>query len=222
MEEEQGSWSDLLAPRMRYALLIGILLAFFNNWTGWSVIGGYVPRLFEAAGFGRESAIRDYIFIYGAMGGLTLVSIFLSDKVGRRPLWIIASVLAMFITAACGFVFHWNLTGTVVLVVIALITVPHGLALGGIPWLMMSELFPTNLRAKAVAITTTILWTFIFTGVYLFPTIINLSERLTGSSGGAFWLFTVICFLSLLFGIFVMPETKGRSLEEIARSWKNK
>ncbi len=222
MEEEQGSWSDLLAPGMRYALLIGILLAFFNNWTGWSVIGGYVPRLFEAAGFGRESAIRDYIFIYGAMGGLTLVSIFLSDKVGRRPLWIIASVLAMFITAACGFVFHWNLTGTVVLVVIALITVPHGLALGGIPWLMMSELFPTNLRAKAVAITTTILWTFIFTGVYLFPTIINLSERLTGSSGGAFWLFTVICFLSLLFGIFVMPETKGRSLEEIARSWKNK
>ena len=103
---------------------------------------------------------------------------------------------------------------------IVLVTIPHGIALGGLPWLMMSELYPTRLRAKAVAVTTTILWCFIFFGAYLFPGILQLSEKLVGSEGAAFWLFTVISLFSFLFGRTIMPETKGRSLEEIAASWK--
>ena len=205
---------------IRYALLIGMLLAFFNNWTGWSVIGGYLPRLFEAAGFDREAGLRNTFFVLGAMGVLTLISISLTDRVGRRPLWNVASFAAILVTFCCGMVFHLNLTGWMVLLMILLCTIPHGLALGGLPWLMMSELYPTKLRAKAVAVTTTILWSFIFAGAYLFPTIEKHAINTVGSTGGAFWLFSIICVFSLLFGLFVMPETKGRSLEEIADSWK--
>jgi sugar porter (SP) family MFS transporter len=219
MHADQGSWSDLLTPGMLWALFIGIALAFFNNWTGWSVIGGYIPRLFEAAGYQREDAIRDFVFVYGAMGLLTLVSISLADRVGRRPLWMFASVLAALITLLCGFVFAWGWKGTPVVIVIALITLPHGLALGGLPWLMMSELFPTRLRAKAVAVTTTVLWIFIFTGAYLFPSISRWSEEAVGSVAAAFWLFTGVCILSFFFGWLVMPETKGRTLEDIGESW---
>jgi len=219
LRADEGRWADLLAPGMRWALFIGIMLAFFNNWTGWSVIGGYVPRLFEAAGYRREDAIRDFVFVYGAMGALTLISICLADRLGRRPLWIFASALGILITFLCGLVFAWGWQGTIVLIVIALITLPHGLALGGLPWLMMSELFPTRLRAKAVAVTTTTLWVFIFTGVYLFPLITSWSDRIFGSVAGAFWLFTVVCIFSLLFGWLVMPETRGRSLEDIGDSW---
>ena len=219
LHADQGRWADLLAPGMLWALFIGIMLAFFNNWTGWSVIAGYIPRLFEAAGYRREDAIRDFVFVYGTMAVLTLVSISLADRVGRRPLWMGASLLGVVITLFCGFVFAWGWKGTPVMLVIALITIPHGLALGGLPWLMMSELYPTRLRAKAVAVTTTTLWCFIFAGAYLFPSITAWSERACGSVAGTFWLFTGVCVLSFLFGWLLMPETKGRTLEDIGESW---
>ena len=107
------------------------------------------------------------------------------------------------------------------LIVVILCTVPHGIGLGGIPWLMMSELFPTRIRAKAVSITTTFLWITIFSGAYLFPALTTASKHLVGSVGGAFWLFTIICILAFLFGLLMMPETKGRTLEQIAESWKH-
>ncbi|OHB79053.1 MAG: hypothetical protein A2V98_01985 [Planctomycetes bacterium RBG_16_64_12] len=221
LEQETGRWGELFAPGMRYALLIGILLAFFNNWTGWSVMGGYVPMLFEMSGLeDRARAILQFAVTYGMMGLMTVVSLVLMDRVGRRPLWLFASLLMAAITCAAGLVFHFHLTGIIVLIVVMLCTVPHGIALGGIPWLMMSELFPTRLRAKAVSITTTFLWVTIFSGAYLFPALTTAAENLVGSMGGVFWLFTIICVVSFLFGVFMMPETKGRTLEEIAESWK--
>lgn len=221
LEQETGSWGELFAPGMRYALLIGILLAFFNNWTGWSVMGGYIPMLFEMSGLDdRARAILQFTVTYGCMGLMTVVSLVLMDRVGRRPLWMFASLLMAAITCTTGLVFHYQYTGPVVLLVIILCTVPHGIALGGIPWLMMSELFPTRLRAKAVSVTTTILWIAIFTGAYLFPALTTVSKNLVGTVGGVFWLFTGVCLLAFLFGWRMMPETKGRTLEQIAQSWK--
>jgi SP family arabinose:H+ symporter-like MFS transporter len=305
LNEEEGSWGELLKPGIRTAVLIGILLTFFNNWTGWSVIGGYIPRLLQLAGFDRESAIGNFVAVYGAMAIMTVASIVLMDRLGRRPLWMIASLMMAVITAATGYMFYNDVSGWPVLVILGLVTIPHGLALGGIPWLMMSELFPTRLRAKAVALTTTVLWVFIFAGATLFPLITGYSQRefLTarkavvegaslsfedanpdaivdaegrfidahfqakdqvtvvgaasqqnngsfavasvesgrlildgtanlksepgtaetkvqvGSVAAAFYLFSVICILSFLFGLWVMPETKGRTLEEIGSSW---
>lgn len=306
LNEEHGSWAELFAPGMRFAIFIGILLTFFNNWTGWSVIGGYIPRLLELAGFNRESAIGNFVVVYVAMGITTLLSMSLTDRVGRRPLWQFASLLMAVITFVTGYLFYREVVGWPILVILGLVTIPHGIALGGLPWLMMSELFPTRIRAKAVSITTTVLWLFIFGGAYLFPMITGFSQKhfltsrhvqltstsiafantkpptirdaqqqfekagfragdqvtvigaanaentgtfavsgvtpdmLTlaatapiteeaaganvtlqvGSVGAAFWLFTAICFLSFLFGITIMPETKGRTLEEIGRSWQ--
>ena len=221
LEQETGGWGELFAPGMRYALLIGILLAFFNNWTGWSVIAAYIPRLLEMAGLDdRARAILQFTLAYGCMGVMTIVSLLLMDRVGRRPLWMFASLMMAGITCLAGVVFHCELAGSIVLLVLVLCTVPHGIALGGIPWLMMSELFPTRIRAKAVAITTTFLWCAIFSGAYLFPALATLSKSLVGTVGGVFWLFTGVCLLSLLFGWLMMPETKGRTLEQIAQSWK--
>jgi SP family arabinose:H+ symporter-like MFS transporter len=306
LDEESGTWVELFKPGMRAALLIGILLTFFNNWTGWSVIGGYIPRLLQLAGFNRESAIGNFVAVYVAMAAMTLVSIVLMDRTGRRPLWMIASLMMAAIMTATGYMFYHDVSGWPVLVLLGLVTIPHGLALGGIPWLMMSELFPTRLRAKAVSLTTTVLWLFIFAGAYLFPMITGYSQRgfLTarhavvagaslkfvdsspaniidgecrfldakfspkdqivvlnapspenngsfvvsevlpdrlvldgtvkfksesgtaetkvqvGSVAVAFWLFAGICVLSFLFGWTIMPETKGRTLEEIGEHWE--
>jgi sugar porter (SP) family MFS transporter len=221
LRQESGRWGELLAPGVRYALMIGILLALFNNWTGWSVIAGYIPRLLELSGApDRSRTILEFALVYGCMGLMTVVSLVLSDRVGRRPLWMFASLLMAGFTFLAGLVFQRQLTGPVVLLVLMLCTVPHGIALGGLPWLMMSELFPTRIRAKAVSVTTTFLWAAIFSGAYLFPVLATASERRVGSVGGVFWLFTLVCLLAFLFGWLLMPETKGRTLEQIADSWK--
>jgi SP family arabinose:H+ symporter-like MFS transporter len=223
LQEVAGRWSELFAPGMRYALLIGFLLAFFNNWTGWSVMSGYIPMLFEASGLDdRSQAFLQYAVTYGFMGVVTMIACWTVDRVGRRPLWLFASVLMAIVTALAGAVFHFHLSGGLVLVVIILCTVPHGIALGPLPWLMMSEIFPTRLRAKALSLTTAFLWLTIFSGAQLFPLLSQRSTELTGSVGGAFWLFTVVCVFAFFFGLWILPETKGRTLEEISASWKRK
>jgi MFS transporter, SP family, arabinose:H+ symporter len=223
LKEETGRFSELFAPGMRYALLIGLLLAFFNNWTGWSVMGGYIPMLFEASGMqDRSRAFLQFAVTYGFMGAVTLLACWTVDRVGRRPLWLAASGLMIVVMAFTGAVFHFHLNGWPVLVVIILCTVPHGLALGPLPWLMMSEIFPTRLRGRAVSLTTAFLWLTIYSGAQLFPLMTDYSEKKLGSVAGAFWLFSVVCVFALLFGWKMLPETKGRTLEEIAASWKKK
>ncbi len=223
LKGESGSFAELFAPGMRYALLIGLLLAFFNNWTGWSVMGGYIPMLFEASGMqDRAMAFLQFAVTYGFMGIMTLVACWLVDRVGRRPLWMIASALMILVTIMTGMVFQFHLRGWPVLLVIILCTVPHGLALGPLPWLMMSEIFPTRLRGRAVSLTTAFLWVTIFSGAQLFPLMTDYSKQKLGSVGGAFWLFSVICVFAFWFGWKMLPETKGRILEEIAASWRKK
>jgi MFS transporter, SP family, arabinose:H+ symporter len=219
--QEEGGVRDLFQPGLRTALLIGLLLAFFNNWTGWSAMGGYIPMLFEMAGVQqRHVAILQFSLTYLAMALMTVASMWLIDRVGRRPLWMTASILMALITALTGAVFHFQMRGPVVLLVLILCTVPHGLALGGLPWLMMSEIFPTRIRAQAVAVTTTFLWLVIFTCGQFFPMLMGFSQRHLGSPAGAFWVFTGVCLCAVLFGATLLPETKGRTLEEIAASWR--
>jgi len=221
--QEVGGLRELFQPGLRQALVIGLLLAFFNNWTGWSAMGGYIPMLLEMAGVQeRHVAILQFGLTYLAMALLTVASMWLIDRVGRRPLWMVASVLMACITAVTGLVFHYQARGPVVLLVLVLCTVPHGLALGGLPWLMMSEIFPTRIRAKAVAVTTTFLWIVIYTCGQFFPMLIGWSQRHLGSPAGAFWVFTLVCICATLFGWRMLPETKGRTLEEIAGSWRKR
>jgi SP family arabinose:H+ symporter-like MFS transporter len=223
LAQESGGLKELFQPGLRYALLIGLCLAFFNNWTGWSAMGGYIPMLFEMAGVQqRHVAILQFSLTYLAMALMTVASMWLIDRVGRRPLWITASILMALITAVTGVTFHFQVHGPLVLLVIVLCTVPHGLALGGLPWLMMSELFPTRIRARAVAVTTTFLWLVIFTCGQFFPMLIGWSQRRLGSPAGAFWVFTLVCICSTLFGWRMLPETRGRTLEEIAGSWRQR
>jgi MFS transporter, SP family, arabinose:H+ symporter len=223
LTQEVGGLKELFQPGLRYALVIGLMLAFFNNWTGWSAMGGYIPMLFEMAGVQqRHVAILQFGFTYFAMAVMTLGSMWLVDRVGRRPLWMVASVLMAVITAVTGAVFHFQMRGAIVLLVLVLCTLPHGLALGGLPWLMMSELFPTRIRAQAVAVTTTFLWVVIYTCGQFFPMLIGWSKERIGSPAGAFWVCTLVCVGATLFGWRMLPETKGRTLEEIAGSWRKR
>jgi len=221
LADETGSVAELFEPGMRRALLVGVALALFNNWTGWTGLAYYLPFLFQQCGYPRAAAaIGVNVIIMGGSLILTAISIWLVDRVGRRPIWLITSLAMFFCLLAAGLVFQSHLQGPIAVAVIFLCAAPHSIGLGPLPWLMMSELYPTRIRARAVSITTTCLWIAGFTAPLAFPTIENTSKRVLGSGAGVFWFYSAVCVLSFLWALKFLPETKGRSLEEIADSWR--
>ena len=221
LAEETGTFSEIFGPGLRMALVVGICLALFNQLTGWSAMGYYLPTLFKKGGFPETAdAIYQFAIVCGWEVVLTFLAIFLVDRFGRRPLWLIGSASMIVTLTLTGLVFQFNFGGSFVLMVVLLCAVPHAMALGPLPWFMMSELYPTRIRARGVAITTTILWVAGWGAPFSFPIISGASQALIGSVAGAFWVFAVICVISFIFGLKWLPETKGRTLEEIAKSWR--
>jgi len=221
LRAESGTWSELLHPDIRKPLFIGTILALLNNWTGWTGMSFYLPTLFQQAGYPHAAdAIGQNVYVMIGMVLLTMVSVYLVDRIGRRPLWLGTSVAMFACLVAAGWLFHHNVKGPLAVVAIFACSAPHAMGLGPIPWLMMSELYPTRIRARAVSITTTVLWIAGFTGPFAFPLIESVSQRMFGNDAGLFWFYALVCMFSFFWGLKCLPETKGRSLEEIADSWK--
>jgi SP family arabinose:H+ symporter-like MFS transporter len=218
--QEEGTWGELIRGGMKWALISACLLAVFNNLTGWSGVAYYMPEIFKRGGYDDPSQAIFNSLILNLFNMLfTLICISLVDKFGRRPLWNWTSVLMIGALAFDAYAFHAGWTGSVIILVIILTTIPHHLGLGPLPWLMQSELFPTRLRAKGVCISTTVVWMGGFLSAYLFPMVAAWSERLIGSIALFFVIFILMCVLSLVFGLTLLPETKNRTLEDIAASW---
>jgi MFS transporter, SP family, arabinose:H+ symporter len=223
LSEETGTFAELFGPGMRKILLIGLLLAFFNMWTGWSATGGYVLLLLEKSGLSdRASGILQVGVTYSVMGAFTLLSCFWVDRFGRRPLWTTSAIIMIAMMAALGIIFYFGTMSTVLLVsIFCICAVSHSLGFGPLPWLMMSEIFPTRLRAKAVSITTTFVWCAVIQTI-IFPSMLEYSEKVMGSTAGVFWFYGLVCVGALFFGLKVLPETKGKTLENISQMMKRK
>jgi sugar porter (SP) family MFS transporter len=221
LAEETGTLGELLQPGIRMALFVGIVLALFNNWTGWTGVSYYLPMLFQQSGYPEASAaIGADVFVWAGMVILTAVSGSLVDRFGRRPIWLAASVSMVICLVSAGWLFQLHVRGAWSIFAIFLCAAPHSMGFGPLPWLMMSELFPTRIRARAVSITTTCLWIAGFTSPFAFPVIEAASRRLLGTVAGVFWFYAVVCVVSFVWALKFLPETKGRSLEDIARSWE--
>lgn len=219
---ESGTYAELFAPGLRMALIVGLCLALFNNYTGWSAMGGYLTQLFEIGGLPRSDALFSNLLAWSFMGVATLVACGLVDRLGRRPLWIVGSLVMIAANALMGWVFFKGMGGSMVLIAMFLCAIPHSFALGPLPWLMMSEIFPTRIRARAVAITTTFIWLVGYLASSLFPVLAGISEATIGSIAGVFWLSAAVCVLAFIFGLTLLPETRGKTLEEIGDSWRGK
>ncbi len=220
LNAESGALSELWEPGLRRAMLTGIALALFNNWTGWSGIAYYLPTLFQQAGYPRaSSAIGVNVLIMTGNFLLTFIAIWLIDRSGRRPIWIATSGAMVVCLIIAGTVFQLRFVGAIVVGAIFLCAIPHAIGLGPLPWLMMSELYPTRIRARAVSISTTFLWIAGFTGPFAFPAIESASRHYLGTAAGVFWFYALISLLAFIWGRKYLPETKARTLEEIAASW---
>jgi SP family arabinose:H+ symporter-like MFS transporter len=214
--QEVGTLSDLFSKRLRPALVIGIVLALFSQITGINAIIYYAPEIFKGIGFAAESALLQTVLI-GAINTLfTFVALWLIDRAGRKTLlqWGVAGMIVCLL--AVGVCFYFNLTNGpwLILFILAYIAC-FASSLGPIPWVLISEIFPTKTRGIAMSFCTVVLWIGVLAVTQFFPWLL---EKVGGAF--TFWIFMLNAIFLLWFVWRIIPETKQRTLEEIEQSWK--
>ncbi|MFY0601286.1 MAG: sugar porter family MFS transporter [Cyclobacteriaceae bacterium] len=211
-KQDQGKvhFEHLRDPKLRNVLMIGIVLAIFQQWCGINVIFNYAEEIFKAAGFGVSDILFN-IVITGVINLVfTFVAIYTVDKLGRRSLMTIGSAGLAIIYLLIGTAYALNISGWILLVLVLLAIATYAMSLAPIMWVVISEIFPNRIRGAAVAVATLALWSASFVLTYTFPFL----NKALGASG-TFWLYGVICLAGWFFVYKKLPETKGKSLEEI-------
>lgn len=218
--EEVGTFAELLRPGIRKALLIAAALAIFQQMTGASPLTFYLPIIFQQAGFKSASdAIFQTVLLNIWDVFCTILAMWLVERLGRRPLLLIGITGMGCSLTLVGFFFARHATGEIVVAVMMLCIGFYIISLAPLAWLIMSEIFPTRLRGKAMAVASIFLWAATFAGAQILPVLSDFMQRHFSSIAGVFWTFAVVCIIALVFCWHMVPETKGRSLEEIGRSW---
>jgi sugar porter (SP) family MFS transporter len=214
--ESQGELRELLSTWVRPTLIIGVGVMFVQQCTGINTVIYYAPTIFEMAGFGSASAAIGATVSVGAINVLfTVVSIYLIDRLGRKPLLyagLAGMVLSLF---ALGLAFHfqqslggglkWFTMGSLLVYIAS-----FAISLGPIAWLLIAEVYPAHIRGVGMSVATLCNWLFNFIVALTFLTIIDWLGQ-----AGAFWLYAAMGVLGLVFTRFYIPETKGVSLEAI-------
>lgn len=215
LAEETGSIGQLFQPGVRTALLIAVVLAVLQQITGINVVLYYAPEIFKSAGVKTTQAIGDTVTVGIVNMLFTLVAIWVIDKVGRKPLLLIGSVGMGVSLALLGGAFALDMTsGPWVLLFTLSYVAAFAMAMGPAVWVIMAEIFPTQIRGRAMSIATVCLWTACYVVSQTFPWMLkNLEGPMT------FWFYAVMCLLAIMFVAGYVPETKGKTLEEIERGW---
>jgi len=220
LQEESGTYSELFRPGMRMALLIAVMLAVLQQFTGVSPLLFYMPIVFQKAGFEKASdAILQSIIVNVWNLACTAIAFWLVDRLGRRPLLITGCSGMALGLSLMGVFFHYDVKGFSVVLVMFLCVGSYVISLAPLAWLIMSEIFPTRIRGRAMAIASFALWMAAFIGAQTFPPLLSYVESSFGTAAGVFWIYAAVCVFAVVFGWLMVPETKGKSLEEIGRSW---
>jgi len=211
-ENEKGKvhFSELLSRKMLPVLGLGVFLAVFQQWCGHNVIFNYAEEVFTSAGY----HINDMMFnivITGIINLLfTFIAILTVDRWGRRPLMLFGAGGLAVMYGTLGYGYFINLTGPVMLVLVLCAIACFAMTLGPMVWVIISEIFPNRIRGAAVSVTVATLWIACMILNLTFPVLNSLL-----GAYGTFWIYSGICALSLFVIYRFLPETKGKSLEEI-------
>ncbi|TFG48949.1 MAG: MFS transporter [Candidatus Brocadiia bacterium] len=206
------NFRDLMEPRLFKIICLGVFLAVFQQWCGINVIFNYAQEVFAAAGFGVSATLFNIVIIGIVNLVFTFVAIYTVDKIGRKPLMLVGSIGLAGVYAILGTGYYLNSTGIHMLVLIVLAIACYSMTLAPIVWVIIAEIFPNRIRGAAMSIAVISLW--------LGCTVITLTfTYLKNSLGvhGTFWLYGVVCVIGFIVILTRLPETKGKSLENIER-----
>lgn len=210
-KEESISISN---PKVLPILLIGIVLAIFQQWCGINIIFNYADDIFKSAGYSVGEMLFN-IVITGTVNFIfTILAMFTVDKWGRRKLMLLGSLSLFVIYLLLGASYYFNITGLPILMLVITAIAIYAMSLAPITWVVLSEIFPNKIRGTAMAISTFALWVSCFALTFTFPI---LNSNL--GAYGIFWLYGAICLIAFIFIKAKLPETKNKSLEEIEKEF---
>ena len=218
LRSETGGFGILFKGGFKLAMILGISLAFLTQVSGINAIIYYGPKILEEAGLPIADALGGQVVIGIVNVLFTLIAIWKIDQLGRKPLLLagVIGIIASLITI--GSLFYFNTTSTWLLLVFILLFIAcFAFSYGPVVWVLLSEIFPTKIRGKAMSLATFSLWIGTALVGQLTPVFLEVLKP-----AGTFWLFAVLTAPALYLAIKLIPETKGKSLEEIERYWINK
>jgi MFS transporter, SP family, arabinose:H+ symporter len=210
---ERGRLSELFTT-FRRPLLLGIMLAALQQVSGITPLFSFLPEIFRSAGAATGDAFRQSVMVSVINLLFTFVALWLIDRAGRKTLIVGGTALQFVSFAAVGWLYHVHGSGVAILIFVMSFVAGHAVGNGVACWVIISEIYPTKVRGRAMSIATTALWLVGYLGNQLFP----VMQKNLGSDG-TFWCFSAGALLTIILVGWLVPETKGRSLEEITEIW---
>jgi MFS transporter, SP family, galactose:H+ symporter len=219
LNQQEGSWRELLSPSLRRPLIIGIGLAIFQQFTGINTVIYYAPTIFQLAGLHSASAAILATVGVGAVNVLlTILALRLLDRVGRRPLLLYGLVGMVISLGVLGAAFLFSSLSSIIawlaVISLAVYVACFAIGLGPVFWLLISEIYPQKIRGRAMSVATVMIWA---SNLIVALTFLSLLHSLGRSA--TFWLYAVIGIAAWFFAYRLVPETKGRTLEQIDAEW---
>ena len=211
-EIQQVRFADLLEPKMRKVLVLGVVLAVFQQWCGINSIFNYAEEIFLAAGYDISSVLKNIAWTGSVNMMFTFVALGTVDRAGRRPLMLFGAAGLAVIYTVMGFCYANHVQGFPVLLLVLAAIGCYAMSLAPVTWVVISEIFPNRIRGAAMSVAVTALWIACFILTYTFP----IMNAKLGPSG-TFWLYAGICAAGFFYIFLKLPETKNKSLEQIER-----
>lgn len=202
-------------------IAVGILISVFQQFVGINVVLYYAPEIFKTIVSRTDSALFMTIIVGVVNFLFTIIAVKSVDKYGRKPLMVIGAAGMAVAMLSLGFVFFYGATGYLALFCMMLYVASFAMSWGPVTWVLLAEIFPNKIRGKALAVAVAAQWISNYLVSLTFP-IMNDNSYLTGlfNHGFAYWVYGVMSILALLFILKYVPETKGKTLEEMESLWK--
>jgi len=210
---EEGHISELFTT-FRRPLLLGIMLAGLQQISGITPLFSFLPEIFRSAGTATSDAFFQSVLVSLINLLFTLLALWLVDRAGRKTLILAGTTVQFLSFALVGWFYHVQGSGLAVLIFVMSFVAGHAFGNGVACWVIISEIYPTKVRGRAMSIATTALWLVGYLGNQMFP----IMQKHLGSDG-TFWCFSAGALLTIILVGWLIPETKGRSLEEITKFW---